>query len=1052
MTKQSVAIAKPSRPLAGTAVPRPRLFARLDQLRSHPIIWVGAAPGAGKTTLVASYLKERQIPSVWLRACADDNVPELLVPRLLATSTRTRPAKVPRPPSVARAGRQAFHELLGSLPSGAALVIDDCQELACDALLHALIVDSVADIPHDTCIILISRGTPVDLYTRLSAGGTIAVLGSNEMLLTPAETRAIASRMSVEAGVAAALHDQCGGWAAAVALTLERMKIGTPSAGQVGAEMRAAICSYFAGEVFDRATDDERRILVTTALLPSVSAAVADEVSGSSEATSYLNRLADRQLFVRRNQAKATTYEFAPLFREYLLSRLADTLGAPELDALAARAGPLLENAGELDAAVSLHVRAQNWLATERAILRHAPVLIARGQSQTLSRWLSALPASTVAATPWLSYWAAAARIPTDPVAARSVFEGVWSRFAATTDRAWQAMATGSIVESFQYEQSNHHEARSWISRLETLLATEPEFPSAEAAARCHANLLNAVAFARVTPSAVARSMERCQQLRDRGIDLNGRVYVAAALLIAHCDSLESDAAAAVARHTLGLLDDVACADATRAVALNAVGYATAIGCTAGDATAILRLAEESAAKCPAAAATTLQHDARALAALASRDAARLAAAIEAARTLADPSRPARGAWLALLLGAQSLSCGDLDSTGKRWATAVEQADAAGARRMRWVCRLALAGCRALQGDADGAAALVDEAQAAEVGVPSSEHRLVRALLAQQAERQTECHRLLREALLAGAYDRRASLACLVLPGPMAELCAEALAVGVAADGARNLIAQYALPPAAGAGREWPWLFKVSVLGRFELLRDGAPIRFSRRTQRKPLELLQAIIAFGGTDVPAGLLTDALWPDSDGDAGYHALESALYRLRQLLGVPSAVTMTGGKISLSRQQFWVDLWAFERELESPAARSACNPAIVARLRHLYQGHFLAQESDKPWALTTRTALRDKFVRAIRDTARGYESRRLWQQAASLYQAGIELDNLAEDLYRGLMVCHRELGDHGEAVQAYRKCHELLTRVLGVQPNPRTREVYHSVRQSPAASIA
>ena len=77
--------------------------------------------------------------------------------------------------------------------------------------------------------------------------------------------------------------------------------------------------------------------------------------------------------------------------------------------------------------------------------------------------------------------------------------------------------------------------------------------------------------------------------------------------------------------------------------------------------------------------------------------------------------------------------------------------------------------------------------------------------------------------------------------------------------------------------------------------------------------------------------------------------------------------------------------------------------------MYQGHFLQQEADKPWTVMTRQALRDKFLRALRDAARGYETRGRWQEAADVYQAGIELDGTAEDLYRGLMICHRELGD-------------------------------------------
>src|SRR5271154_1424894 len=92
--------------------------------------------------------------------------------------------------------------------------------------------------------------------------------------------------------------------------------------------------------------------------------------------------------------------------------------------------------------------------------------------------------------------------------------------------------------------------------------------------------------------------------------------------------------------------------------------------------------------------------------------------------------------------------------------------------------------------------------------------------------------------------------------------------------------------------------FRVRVLGRFSLLKGDIPLTIPRRL-RKPQELLQALIALGGAEVSAGVLIDALWPDSEGDAAYHSLESALYRLRQLLGVRDAVRMEGGAVSLNR---------------------------------------------------------------------------------------------------------------------------------------------------------
>jgi LuxR family transcriptional regulator, maltose regulon positive regulatory protein len=238
--------------------------------------------------------------------------------------------------------------------------------------------------------------------------------------------------------------------------------------------------------------------------------------------------------------------------------------------------------------------------------------------------------------------------------------------------------------------------------------------------------------------------------------------------------------------------------------------------------------------------------------------------------------------------------------------------------------------------------------------------------------------------------------------------------------------------------------FRVHVLGRFRLLSGDTPVAISPRL-RKPRELLHALIAFGGAEVNAAVLLDALWPDSEGDAAYHALESALYRLRQLLGVRDAVRMEGGKVSLNRDQLWVDMWEFEEQLQRPHDSETREIERIGCLLGLYEGHFLQHETEKPWLLKARHELRDRLLRAIRDAARACEQAGCWEDAANLYRSGIELDSLNEGLYRGLMLCHQELGDHSEALQIYRRCRELLTRFLGIPPNAKTQALYHSVRE-------
>jgi len=66
------ALAKLTRPKLYSAIPRARLFQPLDQAREHAAIWMCGPPGAGKTTLVVSYVSEPEIPSLWYQVDSGD--------------------------------------------------------------------------------------------------------------------------------------------------------------------------------------------------------------------------------------------------------------------------------------------------------------------------------------------------------------------------------------------------------------------------------------------------------------------------------------------------------------------------------------------------------------------------------------------------------------------------------------------------------------------------------------------------------------------------------------------------------------------------------------------------------------------------------------------------------------------------------------------------------------------------------------------------------------------------------------------------------------------
>lgn len=65
MRNAEISLAKITKPKLSQVFPVTRLFNLIDKAKTKPIIWVTGLPGAGKTTLVASYIDRLKLPSIW---------------------------------------------------------------------------------------------------------------------------------------------------------------------------------------------------------------------------------------------------------------------------------------------------------------------------------------------------------------------------------------------------------------------------------------------------------------------------------------------------------------------------------------------------------------------------------------------------------------------------------------------------------------------------------------------------------------------------------------------------------------------------------------------------------------------------------------------------------------------------------------------------------------------------------------------------------------------------------------------------------------------------
>jgi PAS domain S-box-containing protein len=259
-------------------------------------------------------------------------------------------------------------------------------------------------------------------------------------------------------------------------------------------------------------------------------------------------------------------------------------------------------------------------------------------------------------------------------------------------------------------------------------------------------------------------------------------------------------------------------------------------------------------------------------------------------------------------------------------------------------------------------------------------------------------------------------------------------------------------PPPGQVPAMWPRPFRIQVLGRFAVHLHGERLTFKGKVQRRPLDLLKALIALGGHQVQEWVLVDALWPDSEGGAGKQALATTLHRLRRIFGNDRVVERQAGALTLSRDLCQVDLWDLDALLDrvfgiaasgEPAPDTAAVPT-AEQVLELF-APFLGGE-ETPEAIQCRRRLKRRVLRALRAWAREQVRHRRFEQAIPIFEGILEIDGLAEDCYRGLMECLVEVGRNAEALAWYCRCRDRLRNSVGTAPAAKTTELYRKIRST------
>ncbi len=1054
MPKKPPTLAKLSRPRLYKSVVRERLLSLLDEKREHPVVWIAAPPGAGKTTLAASYIEEARAKSIWFQVDSGDSDPATFFYYLKqaveqGNQRKAKPLQLFTPDyllDIEGFSRRFFRDAFLRLPDDVLLVFDNYHEIEPQSPLHAGFAAALSEIPHNANVLVLSRADPPASFAQAIVNRTITTVPWGDLKLSKNEAADIAKARGVtDPAIIDELQLQSDGWVAGLTLMLERSIGGGDILGAARPETLETVSDYFAQVIFERSSSEAQDVMLRTAMLPHITPALVEAVTGNNAAIDHIKALHRGHLFVGRTHGEVETYQYHKMFHGYLKSRARIALTSDDIRTIQTKAAQHLEDNNDLEAAFTMCAGAHAWDDAVRLFIDHAPELIAHGRWRTLQRWFTTLPKASTDSNPWIQYWHGKSLIWVEPQAAQPLLKAAYEGFIDARLQTEQVLAGVGVLEAIilEYDYLKFHEIDDWLEKVSAHIEKGVAFSTAEDEIRVYSILVRCCYLRAPDHPSMQVWHSNLVEYVQRTRDPNLMVTVASGLLalvylkgdesaLEHAKRLAAPAlhSTEVTPRNLGFyLADLGyalytfrrytealdCYDRADDIA-NEYGLISVLQRTAYQRTICARraglhdVAEQSAESFASlrtngnVAGPRSLEVLRAMIAFDRRDYTK---AIESAIAVEDEIR-FEGCYFTTMLH-------------------------------RIVCANILIG----SGETEEAKRLLKLARSRVAG-PNTDHHLGSIALNESWIAHINGNATSRDAYLEEAlqwaHDKRGRLRYHWFRNALEALLPVALERKIDQKMALDLAHDLHITPGDNTTENWPWPVKIYTFGKFELLIDGQPAIFSRKLPKKTLALLKAIIALGGKDVPEQRLIDALWPDADGDSAQRSLSASLHRLRKLLVHADAVRLSGGALSLSEQLCWVDAFAFERQIACDGDSDAFGRALA-----LYRGTFLIDEDSSPWLAPFREHLRSRFTDAVGKLGKTLEDNGRDDEAIALYSRGIEADNLIESFYQGLMRCHERLGQEAEAINTYRRLRNILSITLGVEPSTRSRQLISAVGQ-------
>lgn len=1061
-------LAKITRPTLSGVFDRDRLFRILDHGRKKPVVWISAQAGAGKTTLVASYLDSRKLPCLWYQVDqGDGDLASFFYYMGMAAKKAAPRYKRPLPlltPEYLMAvpvfTRRYFEELFRRLKPPFVIVLDNYQDAPPDSAFHDILAHALDAVPEGITVVVQSRVDPPLPLARLQANNRLQLIKGDDIHFSRDESEKLLNMQGQEPVTPEAtdmLYQRTKGWAAGLVLLMAAGPL-DQDAHAPDPTGSASLFDYFASEIFNKAGAAAQDVLLRTSFLPGIDRADAEQLTENEMAGRILEGLSRNHYFTEKY---GRDYQYHPLFREFLQSQARRTFSPADVASIQRTAAGLLERSGRFDEAIALYIESRDWSGVERVLLGRAAELVSQGRGETLEAWINALPVDLRNSNPWLIHWLGVCSLPFDPAKSRRLSEQAFGSFDRQKNETGAFLSWAAAIQAAFHEWDGFDRIDPLIQWMDRHLESNAAFPSPEIEALVATGMTGALLWRR-------RSYAEYKKWTDKALALTQAAGNNDLRLLAGINAVQFCILSGDYARGRMLGEDLArAAQAPGASPLLMLlckamhGFAQIMTMSSEEPLALVRDGLEAAEK----------------SGIPMWDHMLFAQGVYVSLNTGDMATAAQflGNMKASLLGPKSFGLFHyhlLSGWYRLLNNEISAAQAHGENALRYILdskafhpealfsvHFELAQILHEQGEyektSDHMTRVADLVRTSGSSILEYMYLLSVAQFAFDRGEDRKGSESLQKAMSLGRQKSYISMFWWWRANVMARLCAKALEQGIETEYVQKLIRVRNLEPdgSAAVNEAWPWPIRISALGRFELRKDGKLVPFSGK--KKQLEMLTALVALGGTAIREEQVTDLLWSEAEGDDAHNSFKMTLSRLRTLIG-SDAIELHDGALSLNRRLVYSDTWAFEQAYDAAQdlwkqgmqSKDKINEAVkmTDKALALYQGLFLPGDTGSAWTVSRRERLRDKFLTLTINAGQHYEGKGKSKTAAELYQKALEADSLQEEFYQRLMVCLQRLGQAGQAIAVYERCRAELAASLGIQPSLKTESILSSIRRS------